>query len=236
LPRQRHRRWSVSETTQFTIGSDVTFSDRGRGELKFVVLDPVARALTHLVVEAAHRSGAKRLVPIDLVTTAAKEIQLDCTTAEFDALERADETQFLPGARGYSGYGEDQLLSWPYFNLGGGVSGVGLGRRPRPRLVTHDRVPVGEVRVRRGEPVFASDGPIGRVQGLVVDARDHHVTHVLLDEGHLWGHRQMTIPISAVAGVEHGVQLNLTKDEIRDLPPVNIALPEARLTPKDPSR
>ena len=34
-----------------------------------------------------------------------------------------------------------------------------------------------------GEHVFATDGAIGRVQGLVIDPSDHCVTHVLLDEG-----------------------------------------------------
>jgi hypothetical protein len=49
---------------------------------------------------------------------------------------------------------------------------------------------------------------------------------VLLDEGHLWGEKEVAIPISAVTGFEDGVQLNLTKDEVRDLPPVDIDHPE----------
>jgi hypothetical protein len=49
--------------------------------------------------------------------------------------------------------------------------------------------PLNEVEVRRGEHVHATDGDIGRVQGLVIDPSDHHVTHVLLQEGHLWGRR-----------------------------------------------
>jgi hypothetical protein len=32
----------------------------------------------------------------------------------------------------------------------------------------------------------------------------------------------VAIPISAVTGVEYGVQLNLNKDEVRDLPAVDI--------------
>jgi hypothetical protein len=47
------------------------------------------------------------------------------------------------------------------------------------------------------------------------------VTHVLLDEGHLWGKKEVSIPISAVIGVDgDGVRLRLTKAEIADLPPV----------------
>lgn len=70
--------------------------------------------------------------------------------------------------------------------------------------------------------LLRTDGDIGRVQGLVVDPADHHVTHVLLDEGHLWGKKEVAIPIGAVTGVEDGVRLNLTKDELSALPPVEI--------------
>ena len=77
--------------------------------------------------------------------------------------------------------------------------------------------------MRRGEPVQATDGLIGHVQGLVVDPADHHVTHVLLQEGHLWGTKQVAIPIGSVTNVDDGVAVGLTKDEVRDLPPVVLA-------------
>ncbi|MGH7640643.1 MAG: PRC-barrel domain-containing protein [Candidatus Dormibacteria bacterium] len=176
-------------------------------------------------------------MPLDLVQTATKEIQLRCTLTQFEALEEAEETRFLPGARGQWGYGQGQMMSLPYFGLGMGglgmgglgmgmggmgMGGMGMGGMGMgPQAVTTDRVPVGEVEVRRGDHVHATDGTIGRVQGLVIDA-DHQVTHVLLDEGHLWGEKQVSIPISAVTGVDDGVHLNLTKDQVRDLPPVEL--------------
>ena len=147
-------------------------------------------------------------------------IRLRCTTAEFEALEDAEDTQFLPGASGQWGYGQNQMLSWPYYGLG--MGGMGMGTMG-PLPIISDRVPVGEVEVRRGEHVHATDGTIGRVQGLVIDPSDHHVTHVLLDEGHLWGKKRVAIPIGAVTGVGDGVRLKLTKDEVRDLPSVDLA-------------
>jgi hypothetical protein len=152
--------------------------------------------------------------------------------AQFEALEEAEETQFLPGAPGQSGYEQNQVLSLPFFGLGMGMGGMGgmgmrnLGMATGPQAFAYDKVPAGEVEVRRGQHVHAADGPIGRVQGLVVDPSDYHVTHVLLAEGHLWGEKEVAIPISAVTGVdENGAQLNLTKDEVRDLPPVDIDHP-----------
>jgi hypothetical protein len=113
--------------------------------------------------------------------------------SEFEALEDAEETRFLPGASGQWGYGQGQMLSLPYYGLGMagmGMGGMGMGMDAGPQAVTYDRVPVGQVEVRRGEHVHATDGPIGQVQGLVIDPSDHHVTHVLLDEGHLWGKKK----------------------------------------------
>jgi sporulation protein YlmC with PRC-barrel domain len=233
LKSRETRATSMSETTEFTIGSEVVCSDGGCGDLKRVVVDPVTRTLTHLVVEPRHRLGAGHLVPIDLVaSTAAEEIRLRCTGSEFQALEEAEETQFLPGASGQWGYGQQQMLSWPYYGLGMGGMGVGgigmggaMGIGAGPQATTFHRVPVGEVEVRRGEHVHATDGAIGRVQGLVIDPSDHHVTHFLLDEGHLWGQKRVAIPISAVTGVDDGVRLNLTKDDVRDLPAVDVADP-----------
>lgn len=116
-----------------------------------------------------------------------------------------------------------------YYGLGGGMGGIGMGgmgMANTPQVVIEDRVPAGEVEVRRGEHVHASDGNIGRVQGLVIDPKDHHVTHVLLQEGHLWGKREIAIPIGAVKDVAgDGVRLSFTKDEVRDLPPVDLAHP-----------
>ena len=46
------------------------------------------------------------------------------------------------------------------------------------------------------------------------------MTHVLLQEGHLWGRKKVAIPISAVTGVDAGIRLNLTKQQVAELPPV----------------
>ena len=222
----------MGEAEQFTIGSEVACSDGACGELRRVVVDPVARVLTHLVVEARHRQGNGRLVPIDLVASATAQIQLRCTIAQFNALEDAEETQFLPGARGDWDYQQEQMLSLPYYGLGSGTGmGLGIGgmhvgdQNAGPEAVVTDRVPVGEVEVRRGDQVHATDGAIGRIRGLVIDPGDHHVTHVLLDEGHLWGKKTIAIPIDAVKDAKDSVRLTLAKDQVRDLPAVDVDLP-----------
>ena len=212
----------MAETTKFTIGVDASCTDGLCGEVTRVVVDPIARTVTHLVVEPKHRKGIGRLVPLNLVDATSDEVRLRCTLAEFEKLDWAEETRFLPGSGSYAGYSPGQALSWPYFGLGGGV-GMGTGSVSQPIIV--DKVPLGEVAVRRGDQVHATDGAIGRVQGLVVDPGDHHVTHVLLQEGHLWGRKEVAIPIRAVTGVDNGIRLSITKQEVQGLPPVDVDHP-----------
>jgi sporulation protein YlmC with PRC-barrel domain len=224
----------MSGPTDFTIGSEVSCIDGACGELRRVVIDPVARALTHLVIEPKHGRQKGHLVPINIAASTTGGIRLACTTAEFEKFDEAEETQFIPGGDAQFGYDQEHMVSWPYYGAGMGSYGLGSLSRgmgmgmggntgvPSGQVITNDRVPVGEVEVRRGEHVFATDGAIGQVQGLVVHPGDHCVTHVLLDEGHLWGQKRVAIPIGAVKDVEDGVRLNLTKDEVRDLPAVEV--------------
>jgi sporulation protein YlmC with PRC-barrel domain len=222
---------------RFTIGADVSCTDGVCGEVRRVVVDPVARRLTHLVVEPKRRHHFGRLVPLDLVNdTGSEMIRLRCTKAEFEKLDPAEETNFVAGSE-HPGYEPDQVLSLPYFALGGGLGGgIGIAgvrtegqgwdpegsHGPRRRTITYDSLPKGEVQIRRGDHVYATDGEIGMVEGLVIDPADHQVTHVLLQEGHLWGRKEVAIPIGAVTGMETGVQLKSTKQEVGDLPPVEI--------------
>jgi hypothetical protein len=47
------------------------------------------------------------------------------------------------------------------------------------------------------------------------------MTHVLLREGHLWGRKEVAIPVSAVTGVQNGIRLNITKQQVENLPPAS---------------
>jgi hypothetical protein len=145
-------------------------------------------------------------VPLDLVEAAAGEIRLRCTLDEFGRLDPAEETELVDG-----GYGDAGAM-------GGSVPGMGLGYST-PLVVEH-AVPLGDIEVERHESVLAMDGHIGQVEGFAVDSADQKVTHVLLKEGHLWGRRQVAIPVSAVASVDAGIRLNITKQQVEDLPPL----------------
>jgi sporulation protein YlmC with PRC-barrel domain len=215
----------MAEATGFTIGAEASCSDGFCGKVSRLVIDPAARTVTHLVIEPKHRREPGRLVPVHLVDTTTGQIRLRCTIAEFDELDLSEETDLVEGLGYGGGYGQAEAVQG-YGGVGGmGVGGsaagmgIGMGLGHRTPTVVHDVVPLGDTEVGRGEPVHALDGEIGRVQGFLVDPSDQHVTHVLLQEGHLWGRKEVTIPISAVTGVDAGIRLNITKKQVEDLPP-----------------
>jgi len=205
--------------TTITIGSAATCSDGPCGAVSRVVVDPVARELTHLVIEPEHRSGLGRLVPLEMVETEAGTVRLRYTLAEFEKLPGAEEMDFPPGGSGYQAYAAHEAYYSPYFGLEGGTD-------PRLTLAsaveTRDMLPPGEVGIRRGEAVHASDGEIGKVEGLVVDSAQGHVTHVLLQEGHIWGRKRVAIPIGSVQKIDQVITVQLTKSDIEALPAVGI--------------
>jgi len=83
-----------------------------------------------------------------------------------------------------------------------------------------DTLPSGHLAVRGGQPVHGTDGEVGKIRAVVVDAGSRRVTHILLQEGHLWGKREVAIPWGSVTSLEGGVQLSLTIEAIKGLPAV----------------
>jgi hypothetical protein len=202
--------------TTLVIGSEAVGSDGYRGEVLAVVVDPAARTVTHLVVEPHGRAGLARLVPLELAELAGAEpgpIPLRCTEAEFMSLEPAEETlaEFVPG------YPDPVQLLPPGWRDTGGPTADGGTIMRIPEKETVDIVPPGEVEERRGDHVHASDGDVGHLRGLRIDPGSRRVTHVLVREGHVWGHQDVDIPAEMVAGFGDGIRLSVTRQQVRDL-------------------
>jgi sporulation protein YlmC with PRC-barrel domain len=209
------------------LGTPVRCRDEMFGEVGDVVIDPIKKRLTHLVVEPRQQEGmAARLVPIELAEPDGGEegeISLRCTVEEMNRLETVHEFAYLrtdkfPLDDPHWDVGVEDVLAMPYYEAGIGAAAYD----PNPGLI-YDRVPKGEVEVRRASAVISADGhDLGRVDGFLIDDEDQ-ITHFLLEHGHLWGKREITIPIGAVEKVEtDAVTLTLTKDEVEALPAVRV--------------
>jgi hypothetical protein len=216
--------------TQFTIGAEVHGADGPLGRLIWVVADRRTDpwVITHLVVEPAHRSGLGRFVPLDLVTGVDPDTgatTLNCTADQFEQLESAEETQYVPGSSAYPLFGPTQFITAPYYSSD--VSILGDEVPFTAQTVTADApLPTPSDVAVHAVPVHATDGRIGHVEGLVIDPHTHQVSHVLLQEGHLWGRKDIAIPLAAVRDVdEDGLRLTLTKQDVGELPAVPVAHP-----------
>ena len=205
---------SSEKVETFKIGAHVDATDGRCGKLIWLVFDPAGDLLTHLAVQPVDRDELARLVPIDLVVAAEDDvIRLGCDKRRFEQLDDAEDLQFVAAGRD-TGY-DPGTYARRYFSMG-----LPLGHHPSP--MSSDRVPLGEVEIRRGDAVHAKDGLVGAVEGLVIDPADHHVTHVILQEGHLWGRKQVAIPIGAANREDDALRVDLTKDEIEALPAVDL--------------
>ena len=212
------------------MGAKVLATDGPVGELTAIVVDPVAQAVTHLIITPPHHPDLGHLVSLDAVEHDGDPIRLRLTVAEFRGLDSAKDEHVLRVSGGKWASAHGSTFSFPYYrlaSLAGGSAGsaareVEPGYHYLPPEDMSDRVPLGEVDVRRGDEVHAADGWIGSVQGLVIDPADHHVTHVLLAEGHLWGHKQVAIPITTASRVGDSIHVELTKQQVEDLPPVSL--------------
>jgi sporulation protein YlmC with PRC-barrel domain len=211
------------------IGNRVRCADGAYGELADIVIDPLEKRVTHLVVQPEQGEGEARLVPIQLAKGSddeQREIELECTLDEAQGFESVHEAAYLrlgesPTEDPDWDVGVEDVLAMPYY------TGLDVSEYPAeldsPVTIHYDRVPKGEVEVRRASAVISADGrSLGEVDGFLVDA-DAHITHFVLERGHLWGRREVTIPIGAVARVESdAVHVALSKDEVGALPAVRV--------------
>ena len=211
------------------IGNRVRCTDGVFGELVDIVIDPLEKRVTHLVVQSEQGEGDARLVPIQLAmgrSDEQREIELECTLDEAQGFESVHEAAYLrlgesPAEDPDWDVGVEDVLAMPYY--AGLDEGTYPGALDSHVTVYYDRVPKGQVEVRRSSAVISADGySLGEVDGFVVDA-DEHITHFVLERGHLWGRKEVTIPIGAVARVENDVvHVALSKDEVGALPAVRV--------------
>ena len=208
----------MAEVT-LTIGAAAVCGDGFPGQLKSLVVDPASRAVTHLVIEPERGVGLARLVPLDHADAAAEPIKLAYTETEFKDLSPAEETlaEFVPGYEV-----PVQLLpageGWRAADgpVADGETIPQIREMETVSLIPDNETGTPEVEESGTDHVRATDGEVGRLHGLRVDPASGEVLQVLLKK-HAWGHAELAIPISRVSGFDAGVQLSITRQEVKNL-------------------
>ena len=80
--------------------------------------------------------------------------------------------------------------------------------------------------VYSGMEVEASDGKVGKLDALVLDPDSGMITHILLREGHLWGKKDVAIPVAEIKYTDgESVYVKLDKAAVKALPEVPVKEP-----------
>lgn len=210
------------------LGAPVRCSDGELGELTDVVVDPRTDCVTHLVVAEQAGYGLARMVPIALASPAAGEadvVTLSCTREDFGRLESVATFVFLALGEAPKGGEDFDVGIETAFGMPSGVDefgGYAVGSTGDVG-VSYDRIPKGTREIRRASPVLSADGHrLGHVSGLLVGP-EGRITHLVLEHGHLWGRRDVTIDIGLVEKVEtDSVVLSASKDDVGAMPSVRV--------------
>jgi sporulation protein YlmC with PRC-barrel domain len=200
------------QTTDIPIDVEVKCCGRNCGRCTHIVLNPVTKEITHLVVKQRAFPHTERLVPIDLmVESTPRMIRLRCDAPDLDDMDEFVETAFIRSEETHMIDGP--FLMWPYT----------YATEEYVRQ-DHERIPIGELAIRRGAHVEARDGEVGRVDEFVVDRRSEHITHLVMREGHFGGQRDVTIPVSYIAHIDKDtVYLTIDKASVAALPVVSVS-------------
>jgi hypothetical protein len=199
------------------LDTDLRCSDGAHAKLSDVVLDGASRRVTHVVVEGD--GDVARLVPLGLVEEAASTLR--CTSAELQDLEAMREYAFLnlddvPHADADHDVGVESMITMPTSEAA--VYGNYLGELDSGIGIVYDRIPKGDVELRRTSDVFSGDGHrLGHVDSVLVTGDT--LTHVVSEHRRFWRRRRLAIPVDAVAEiVTDRVTTSGTREDAAQLP------------------
>jgi sporulation protein YlmC with PRC-barrel domain len=207
------------------LGTRVHCEDGADRELADIVIDAARNSVTHLVVQPHDDPDGARLVPMGLVNRAGEgqELSLRLTAEALDRLDRVHEHAYLRAgqhAQQEPGWdiGVEDLQAVPNPTPPGAFPEY-VGDPAQDVTMTYDRVPKGEIELRHASDVYSSESHhLGHVDAVVLDDGDA-ITHLLLERGHLWWKREITIPVSAISKLETDmVTLGATKQEVGGFP------------------
>jgi len=182
----------------------------------YVLINPLIDEVSSLVVRETS-SNTEYIVPVDAIaTTIVDTIRLNCSKADLEKMKPFIKTEFV----------EEKM---PVGNIGlaGGMYGMGAYYYlpyVTPEItvqvpVEHLQIPLGELAVQRGTRVEAKDGYVGKVDEFVVNPATGRITYLVMREGHLWGAKNVIIPLSAMDDSgDDTLFLNLDKRQIEALP------------------
>lgn len=201
--------------TDISVSAKVECADGPCGESSTIIVSPDTGNVTHVVVEDQTVSpSVLRLVPFaEIETTTPGRIRLRCAKEELAGFEPFLKTHYI----------EKREAGIPEYAVDGQVHMVARASASQVYYEEEqvERIPPGLLAVRRGMHVKATDGAAGKVDELLVEPETGHITHLVLLKGHLWGKKDVMVPVSGINFSDADtVHLKLDKAAIKKLPTV----------------
>jgi len=193
-----------------SFNAEVICSDGPCGNLNHIILKSANEEITYLVIRE-EPYGQEYLVPIETLSKSTHDqIWLKCTSDELLSMPAFKKEEFVP--RSIFNYQVKPYLITPHAVLPGLYIPIQV-----------EQIPAGELSVKKGACVEASDGQVGFVDEFLLSPDNKCISHLILRQGHLWGQRDVTIPMEQVERLEEDtVYLKISKSEVESLPTVPI--------------
>jgi uncharacterized protein YrrD len=208
----------ISAHSRLEFGTAVNCVDGTFGEVEDILVEPRSLRVMHLVVQPVTGPGQARLVPVELVANVERGgvVQLRCTVDEARKLSTVHEVADLGAEGPPSGdkewdVGIRQALPMPTYGAGTAVEDADI-------MLEYDRVPKGEIELRKASLARTADGgDAGRVKGFLVEGVQ--ITHLVLLRGHLWRRHQLAVPAANIASMTtDAIDLNLSREQLESVP------------------
>jgi sporulation protein YlmC with PRC-barrel domain len=208
---------ATTHSLEIPLQAQVECTDGVGGRSVFVLINPVIDQVTAVVVRAAAAPNTEYIVPVEnVIETVADTIRLRCSQAELAQLEPFIKTRFIEEQVPDRGFGDDRGMLGSFYYLPYGTPDRTVYKY---EFVEDQQIPPGELAIHRGTRVEATDGYVGKVDEFVVDPANGHITHLVMREGHLWGQKDVSIPVSALGNThDDTVLLKIDKHQIESLP------------------
>lgn len=191
------------------------FGPEGRlGAIEAIVMHPSEERVTHLVVRHGHLFSTSKVVPIEAVAASSEE--RTWVRLNQDAFDRLPDflkqhyTNEPPESMGepFRHLAPTGVL-WPSTLVGWYLP----AEVSEPTSHLDENLPPGELSLKAGTEVFATDGKVGRVEEVRVDPATGRASALVVRRG-LFFHRDVSLPIDWVAEIGERVRLTCSRAEL----------------------
>lgn len=190
------------------VNAKVECSDGHAGTSTYIIVNPINQEVSHVVVqEFIHGSGSEHMVPVVAIKeTSPKKIELSITKEKLTQLPTFVEDFYIQNVPSETDAADVYLEPF--------VTPLNM----EITQVESENIPPDDIVVRRGMSIEATDGFVGKVRELIVNPTDHKVTHVLLHKGHLFGAKDIMVPLANIDRIDADtIFLNIDKTAVKEL-------------------